>query len=89
MKSYLKIPKEVLNAMEINTNLRPLESRVNENAAQLIYLSSKSLDDGRSTVTLECGNKTTDWSSMYGTKCLLKSQDHKIFVKAFTSVLVH
>ena len=37
MKSYLKIPENVLNAMKINENLNP-DKLIEENAAQLIYL---------------------------------------------------
>jgi hypothetical protein len=53
MKSYLKIPENVLNAMKINENLK-LEKLIEETAAQLIYLSGKSSSEVSSTISLEC-----------------------------------
>lgn len=73
--------------MEINKNLLP-ENAIEETAAQLIYLSSKSQDD-TNTISLECRDRS-DWNSMYGSECLMKNvlQDRNILVPAFVNVFV-
>ncbi len=71
MKSYLKIPDNVLNAMKINENLNR-DKLIEETAAQLIYLSGKSSLEGSSTISLECPDES-NWNSMYGSDCLMKS----------------
>jgi len=90
MKIYLKIPNEVANAMEININLRT-DSLVEENSAQLIYLSKKSPPkEGESPLGVECHDRSS-WNSMYGSECLMKNvlNENSMLVKTFVDVFSH
>ena len=73
--------------MEINKKLEQ-ENIIEETAAQLIYLSSKFWDD-TNTISLECLDRS-DWNSMYGSECLMKSvlKERSILVPAFVNVFV-